>query len=104
MGPLTEATIRSKAGNPGTAVLVSMNGTSAATTAALTDGQLYVITCPQPYHYVSAATPTATTNSSWWPANVPNYVTGAGVKLAFIKPSGGTDATVYITPLYGYRV
>lgn len=104
MSTLNENQERAKCGEPGTAVLVAMSGISAQTAAALTDGQLYVITCASAYHYAAGADPTATTNSPMWPANVPNYITGTGKKYAFINVTEQADATVFITPLNGYRV
>ena len=92
-------------GEPGTAVTISMTDASAATAAALTAGQMYMLTSPSALHLVLGATPTATANDTYWPANVPFYfVPRTAVKAAVIKYTGADDATVTITPLNGYLV
>jgi hypothetical protein len=105
MSVLSDNEFRALHGEPGTAVAISMTGTSAATAAALAAGQVYMLTSPSPLHLVLGATPTATTSDTYIPANVPFYfVPRTAVKAAVIKFAGADDATVTITPLNGYLV
>ena len=105
MSTLSENEFRSLHGHPGTAVTVSMTGTSAATASALTAGQMYEITCSSGFHYELGASPTATTSSKYWPPKLVKYmVLNSDLKVAFIKATGEDDATVWVTPLTGHRV
>ena len=105
MSYLTENEFRSLHGEPGTALTVAVGESSAATAAALTAGQMYMLTCSSALHMAIGATPTATSSDTYIPANVPFYfVLRSDAKVAAIKFSGADDATATITPLTGYLV
>lgn len=101
---LTESEFRALHGHPGTDMTVSMSDTSAASATAIAAGVVHCVISTSAFHYELAASPTATTSSRYWPAKTPLYLTlNSALKIAVIKASGEDNATVWITPLTGYR-
>jgi hypothetical protein len=104
MSENSDRAILNKIGQPGTAEVVAISGTTAATASALVEGATYVVTSPVPFHFAAAAT--AATTDTWWPGTtVPLYITmDSASKLSFVIPSGGSTGNVYVTRLYGHGV
>jgi hypothetical protein len=103
MSENSDRSLLNRIGHPGVAEVVAVSGTTAATAAALTEGATYLITAALAFHFAAAAA--ATTNSTYWPANVPLYITmNSAVTLAFIAASGATPGNLFVTKLNGYGV
>ena len=88
-------------GQPGTAIVVSFDSSTAS--AALTSGATYLVQCTEDCHIAFAASPTATTNSTPLFAGVPYVFTildhGVTYKVAAIKAT--TAGKLYLSPLSG---
>jgi len=89
-------------GQPGTAIAVSVNGTSAQS-SALTARVTYMLCATEDCHILFGSNPTATTSSTFLPAGVPWPVTilddGTTYKVAAIQKD--TAGTLTITPMSG---
>lgn len=95
----SEIEFRAMHGEPGTASVVSVTDSSAAT-ASLVPGKAYVITSAIAFHISVGADPTATTSDTFWPAGIPYYIVmNVDNKIAFVKASGEDDGSVFVTPL-----
>lgn len=79
---------------------ISMTGASAATANAFTGAGPFVLVeigSPSAFHFTAATTPTATTSMAYYPAGTYVKKINTGEKVAVIKASGASDATVTVT-------
>lgn len=95
--------LRTKYGEPGTAVVVAYTDSSAASTNPLTVGTMYCLTSTTDCHIVFATTPTATANHTVLLAGRDKFVTMSNAyRVAAIRAS--ENGTLTATPMQGYLV